>query len=115
MDMGKTVTYSIQLGQEQSSGDFLITWAVDPWLVGYDDYIAIYESYADLEKDFQRGAEGKDPTYQKTYEWVRKHENRYWATGYPAQSGWLIAYFSKTYQELSILSRYQCFMWTPGW
>jgi hypothetical protein len=111
MSAQKSIAYSMSAAVDQNSGNYLIMWQLDPWIVGDDDYVAIYESYADLEKDFQRVAEGRDPTYQKTYEWVQDMKNRYWSTDYPPQSGWVFAYWSKNYAYDS----YVCLMWTNPW
>jgi hypothetical protein len=111
MSATHSISYQLYLDTSGSDNQFFIYWQVTPWAIGDSDYVAIYESMADLEADFQRVAEGKSPDNQKSYEWVKDLPSRQWQTKYDVESGWLAAYWSKNY----VFDQYICITWTPAW
>ncbi len=105
-----SLSYQVYL-DAATNNDFAVTVGMQPWVVGDYDYVGLYESYADLEKDFQRIADGDKPDNQKSWKRVKEFGRQYWDTGYPAQSGWLAAYFSYNYAFES----YTCITWTGAY
>ena len=102
-----SVSYQVYLSTDNEN-DFAVTVGMQPWAAGDYDYIGLYESYADLQKDFDRIANGDKPDNQKTWKRVKEFGKQYWDTDYSAQSGWLAAWFSYNY----LIDRYTCITWT---
>lgn len=101
-DGNHSISYQLYFDQD-NNGKFFIMVAsqlgtIQPTLIGDYDWVGLYETQADFNKDVARVAAGDDPDNEEHKKYVQDFSfGQYWSTDYDAQSGWVAAYWAWDY------------------